>query len=169
MNGSTPTDAHALTIIYRPKRGAPSRTRSDPGRILKKVSVSHRAQQKHIAAALQSPDTATFAVTSTVAVRPRYDRISPRSRTRRGHGPSASRAGIVTHPTGCRSATSPEWQRSRFHGVRSIMRGDDGASVDLAVVQQLVGLGGALQREVFDEHGDLSGLGEFDHFDEFGK
>ena len=40
---------------------------------------------------------------------------------------------------------------------------DDGASVGLAVVQELIGLGGALQREVFDEHSDLPGLREVAH------
>ena len=45
---------------------------------------------------------------------------------------------------------------------------DDGTSVDLAVVQELIGLAGAFQWEVLDEHADLSGLGEFDHFEELG-
>jgi hypothetical protein len=37
----------------------------------------------------------------------------------------------------------------------SVVRCDDGASLDFAVVEELVGLGCAVQREVFDEHLDL--------------
>jgi hypothetical protein len=39
-----------------------------------------------------------------------------------------------------------------------VVGGDDGASVDFAVVQQLVGLARAVEREVLDEHADLGGL-----------
>ena len=50
----------------------------------------------------------------------------------------------------------------------SVVGCDDGASLDFAVVKELVGLVCAFQGEVFDEHLDLSGLGEGDDFDQFG-
>lgn len=41
--------------------------------------------------------------------------------------------------------------------------GDDGTSLDLAVVLELAGLVGAFQGEVLDQHPDLLLLGEGDH------
>ena len=46
---------------------------------------------------------------------------------------------------------------------------DDGASLDLAVVQELIGRAAAFQRDVLDEHADLAGLGEVNHVDELGS
>ena len=45
---------------------------------------------------------------------------------------------------------------------------DDRASLDLAVVKEVVGLGCAVEREVLDEHLDFSRLREADDFDQFG-
>ena len=45
---------------------------------------------------------------------------------------------------------------------------DDGASLDFAVVKELVGLVGAVDRKVFDEHLDLCRLGELDDFYQLG-
>ena len=42
------------------------------------------------------------------------------------------------------------------------VRGDHRAPRDLALAEQLVRLAGALEREVLDQHLDLSGLGERD-------
>lgn len=49
-----------------------------------------------------------------------------------------------------------------------VVRRDDGAALDLAVVQQVVGVRRAVEREVFDEHLDLSGLSQRDDLDQFG-
>jgi len=50
----------------------------------------------------------------------------------------------------------------------SIIRRDDRASLNLSVVKEVVRLGRALEREVFDQHLDFSRLGEADHFDQLG-
>ena len=42
---------------------------------------------------------------------------------------------------------------------------DDSAAADFAVVQELIGLVGVVQREVFDKHLNLSGLREGDDVD----
>ena len=61
----------------------------------------------------------------------------------------------------------------RFHAevtrqVGSVVGSDDGAALDVAVVQQVVGVRRIVEWEVFDEHLDLAGLGEADHLDQFG-
>ena len=50
----------------------------------------------------------------------------------------------------------------------SVVGCDDGAPLDFAVVEELVGLGCAVQREVFDQHLHLSRVGEVDDFDQLG-
>jgi hypothetical protein len=42
---------------------------------------------------------------------------------------------------------------------------DDSAAADFAVAQELIGLVGVVQREVFDKHLNLSGLREGNHVD----
>ena len=50
----------------------------------------------------------------------------------------------------------------------SVVGCDDGASLDLAVVQELIGVRRIVEREVFDEHLDLAGLGQANHVDQLG-
>ena len=57
----------------------------------------------------------------------------------------------------------PIWQNPQL-----VVGCDDGASLDFAVVKELVGLVCAVDRKVFDEHLDLSRLGELDDFYQLG-
>jgi hypothetical protein len=50
----------------------------------------------------------------------------------------------------------------------SVVGRDDRAALDLAVVQEVVGVRRIAEREVFDEHRDLAGLGQADDLDELG-
>src|SRR5262252_2061302 len=81
---------------------------------------------------------------------------------------SGSRAWIGLNSTP--NMTQPNMmQLTRWRPIScSPVRGDDRASVDLAAVEQPIRLSHPLQRKMFNQHADFSGLGEADHFHELG-
>src|SRR6185437_7762589 len=66
--------------------------------------------------------------------------------------------------------TATQSRRPSLHTrwAESVVGRDDGASRDLAVVQQVVGVRCILEGEVFDEHLDLPAPGQRDDLDQFG-
>src|SRR5580693_6649105 len=53
--------------------------------------------------------------------------------------------------------------------AHSTVRSNDGPALNLTVVEEVVRLARALQREVLDQHLDFSSLGEVDHLHKLGN
>jgi hypothetical protein len=82
--------------------------------------------------------------------------------------PMPAQHGARCDPSRTRTCCPPQTFHRDIQEVESVVGGDDRTSLDLAVVQELVGFAGALQRKVLDQHPDLSRLGQTDDLHELG-